>query len=80
MVGSGGNKQQIIGGGAKYLTVDVIICLTADKQQQLAMVVDMVKVHAFAGVFDPFVGDLRDLFADDDLKHSIPSFFFGIVA
>ena len=71
MVGSGRDEKQVIGRGLKYLPVDVIIGLAADKKQQFAVVVDVVKINAAAGRFDSFVRYLRYLFADGYLKHTV---------
>ena len=63
------NKQQVKRRRTEQPAVNIIIGFAADKQQQLAMIVDVVKINALAGMLDPFMRYLRKRCADLGVKH-----------
>ena len=69
MVRGGRNKNKVVWLGGKDLSVYVIPRVALNKEQKLAMVVDMVKINAFFGTFYPLVRDLKNMASDAFEEH-----------
>lgn len=69
MIGSGRNEDKVVRRGGKDLTVYIIPSVALDKEQKLAMVMDMIKINAFFGAFYSFMRDLKDVTSDAFFEH-----------
>ena len=69
VISCGRDKEQIVWGRSKGLTINIVFGVSGEKQKNFAVVVNVVEVNVLLRALDALVGNLTDMIADLLLKH-----------